>query len=129
MLDILNTGLALPHVMHLASTGIQRINSGGTSTTSSGGTILTPVSGSSITSATLTGTSSLQLGIDKICNVVAGVGAGAGVLGIIAGGLMHTQVFHNERAPETGKHIIKNSLYGIGFMAGGPMLLKMALAL
>ena len=112
MIELLAAMNALPHSIHLAS-------------------ILTPVSSSTITGAKLGvgAGADLQLGIDKICNVVAGVGAGAGVLGIIAGGLMHTQVFHNERAPETGKHIIKNSLYGIGFMAGGPMLLKMALAL
>ena len=112
MIELLAAMNALPHSIHLAS-------------------ILTPVSSSTITGAKLGvgAGADLQLGIDKICNVVAGVGAGAGVLGIIAGGLMHTQVFHNERAPETGKHIIKNSLYGIGLMAGGPMLLKMVLAL
>jgi hypothetical protein len=113
MIELIAAAQALPHSVHLAS-------------------ILTPVNGSTIAGAGAGEAHSLgqlQTGLDRICNVIAGVGAGAGVLGIIAGGLMHTQVFHNERAPETGKHIIKNSLYGIGFMAGGPMLLKMALAL
>jgi len=117
MIELVSALTVVPHSLHLAtdilSTGAAKANS------------------SSIASSGLGvgAGATLQTGIDRICNVVAGVGAGAGVLGIIAGGLMHTQVFHNERAPETGKHIIKNSLYGIGFMAGGPMLLKMALAL
>jgi len=115
MIELVSALTVVPHSLHLAtdilSTGAAKAN------------------GASISANPIVGENGLQTGIDRICNVIAGVGAGAGVLGIIAGGLMHTQVFHNERAPETGKHIIKNSLYGIGFMAGGPMLLKMALAL
>jgi hypothetical protein len=95
------------------------------------GLVIEPVSGQKLLHA-FVGVGAgptLRTALDRICNVVAGVGAGVGVLGILVGGLMHTQAFHDERAPETGKHIIKNSLYGIGLMAGGPMLLKMVLAL
>jgi len=71
----------------------------------------------------------LRAAVESLCSIVAGVGAGAGVLGFLVGGLFYTQAFHDERAPEMGKAVIKYSLYGIGLMAGGPLLIRMVLAL
>lgn len=70
----------------------------------------------------LQGTSNFTGGLQKVVNTVSEVGGPFALLGTLWGGVVHTHVFHNERAPEQGKNIMKNSLFGLGVLVFAPLL-------
>lgn len=94
--------------------------------TTSGGLL----SGTSLGSGALnsgtaySGLSSVTNGIDSVAKDVAHFGDVFAFMGVIWGGLVHTHVFHNERAPEQSKTIVKGSIIGLGTMLAAPTLVS-----
>jgi hypothetical protein len=99
-------------------------------TLASTGTTNGLLSGNSLGSGTLstgtsyTGLSSVTTGIDDVVKDVSLFGGVSSALGIVWGGLAHTHVFHNERAPEQAKTIVKGSIIGLGTMIAAPVLVN-----
>ena len=70
------------------------------------------------------GLSSVNSGLDSVAKDVAHFGDVFAFMGVIWGGLVHTHVFHNERAPEQSKTIVKGSIIGLGTMLAAPTLVS-----
>ena len=70
------------------------------------------------------GLNSVTSGISSITADAAHFGDAFAGLGILWGGLVHTHVFHNERAPEQSKTIVKGSIIGLGTMLAAPVLVS-----
>lgn len=70
------------------------------------------------------GLNSVTNGISSITADAAHFGDAFAGLGILWGGLVHTHVFHNERAPEQSKTIVKGSIIGLGTMLAAPVLVS-----
>jgi X-X-X-Leu-X-X-Gly heptad repeat protein len=72
----------------------------------------------------LSGTSALTDGVTQLVDTVSKIAAPFAILGSVWGGVVHTQVFHNERAPEQGKQILKMSLIGLGVVIFAPLMVN-----
>ena len=103
---------------------------GTSSTTTAAPTSGGLLSGTSLGSGALnagtayTGLSAVNSGIDSVAKDVAHFGDVFAFMGVIWGGLVHTHVFHNERAPEQSKTIVKGSIIGLGTMLAAPTLVS-----
>ena len=74
--------------------------------------------------STLSGTSSFTSAIQQVIDTVSTVGGPFALLGMLWGGAVHTHVFHNERAPEQGKQILKMSGFGLFIMVFAPIIIS-----
>ena len=71
----------------------------------------------------LRGTGVFAGGLQQVIDTVSRVGGPFALLGMLWGGAVHTHVFHNERAPEHGKQILKMSGFGLFLMVFAPLLI------
>ena len=74
--------------------------------------------------APLAGANSIGGKINSITGTAAEVVGPLSLLGMIWGGLVHTQVFHTPQAKEQGKEILKGSAFGLIIAVLAPLAVK-----
>lgn len=80
---------------------------------SGGGASTNPNLGNPQVGAPLPGASGIGTAVNGITGTVSSIIGPMSLLGMIWGGLVHTQVFHTPQSKETGKEILRYSAFGL----------------
>jgi len=118
MIDLLTQVATTGHHLLLAA------NSNAPPTSSQNGAVGGIATSSLNAADALVGTNGFTNGITQLVDTVSKIAAPFAILGSVWGGVVHTQVFHNERAPEQGKQILKMSLIGLGVVIFAPLMVN-----
>lgn len=70
----------------------------------------------------LQGVSAVTGAMQDVADTLLAIGGPFAFLGVLWGGLVHTQIFHNERAAEQGQQIVKTAVYGLAILVFAPVI-------